>query len=117
MDVSDLITFAAVARCSGFTHAAKDLHTVQSNVTTRIKNLEDELGVSLFDRHSRGVALTDAGHRLLPYAGRVVALMREAATAARDDGEVRGLLTVGSMETTLAARLPIILSSYHARYP
>ena len=63
MEVGDLTTFAAVARCAGITKAAKELHTVQSNVTSRIKALEDEVGVPLFERHSRGVALTSAGMR------------------------------------------------------
>ena len=57
---------------------------MQSNVTGRIRALEDEVGLPLFDRHSRGMALTEAGRRLLPYAERVLALMKEAKVAARD---------------------------------
>lgn len=117
MEVGDLTTFAAVARCAGITKAAKELHTVQSNVTSRIKALEDEVGVPLFERHSRGVALTSAGMRLLPYASRAVALLQEAAANARDDGQARGPLVIGSMETTIAVRLPEILGQFNARHP
>lgn len=117
MEISDLATFAAVARCAGITKAARQLNTVQSNVTTRIKSLEDEVGVPLFERHSRGVVLTSAGHRLLPYAERAAALVREAAVVARDDGEPRGLLTIGAMETSVAVRLPPILANFHANHP
>lgn len=117
MDFSDLNTFAAVARCSSITRAARELHTVQSNVTTRVKMLEDEVGVPLFERNNRGVVLTSAGHRLLPYATRAAGLLREAATAARDDGAAHGPLTIGSMETTLAVRLPSVLAQFHAQYP
>ena len=117
MDASDLRVFEAVARCGGMSRAAADLNTVQSNVTTRIRALEDELGEPLFRRHSRGVDLTDAGARLLPYAHRVAALLSEAAAAVRDDGTPRGGLTVGSLETTAALHLSPGLAGYARAFP
>ncbi|MDQ0590006.1 LysR family transcriptional regulator [Variovorax paradoxus] len=117
MEVADLATFAAVARCEGITRAAKELHTVQSNVTNRIKALEDEVGVQLFERHSRGVVLTSAGQRLLPYAARAAALLQEATAITREDGEAKGTLTIGTMETTVAVRLPPILAAFGAQCP
>ncbi|CAL78232.1 putative transcriptional regulatory protein, LysR family [Bradyrhizobium sp. ORS 278] len=117
MELSDLQTFAAVARTGGITRAAEVLNTVQSNVTQRIKALEAEIGTPLFDRHSRGMTLTGAGQRLLPYADRMAALSREAVLAARDDGEPRGPLMIGSMETTAAVRLPMRLADFHRRFP
>ena len=106
MELSDLQTFAAVARCGGITRAAGELNTVQSNVTNRVRALEMEVGVPLFERHARGMTLTDAGRRLLPYAQRLSVLSREALSAARDDGVPKGPLAIGSMETTAAVRLP-----------
>ena len=117
MELSDLQTFAAVARTGGITRAAEELHTVQSNVTQRVKALEAEIGAPLFERHSRGMTLTGAGRRLLPYAQRMAALSREAVLAARDDGEPKGPLAIGSMETTAAVRLPPLLADFHRRYP
>jgi LysR family transcriptional regulator, cell division regulator len=117
MELCDLITFSAVARCCGITRAAGELNTVQSNVTNRIRALEAEIGVALFERHSRGMTLTGAGRRLLPYAERMVAMSREAVSAARDDGVPRGPLVIGSMETTTAVRLPPLLADFHARFP
>lgn len=117
MDVSDLKVFAAVAEAGGMSRAAAALHMVQSNVTTRIRLLEEELGCALFDRHSRGVVLTDAGRRLLPYAGRVGALMSEAVSVARGSDRPDGGLTVGSLETTAALRLSPLLARYVADYP
>jgi DNA-binding transcriptional LysR family regulator len=117
MELSDLSTFAAVARAQGITAAARELHTVQSNVTSRIKGLEEEIGVALFVRHSRGMLLTDAGRALLPYAERLLALAREAKRAAADDGVAQGALMIGSMETTAAVRLPALLSEYHRTCP
>ncbi|WP_028135939.1 LysR family transcriptional regulator [Bradyrhizobium japonicum] len=117
MELSDLQTFATVARTGGITRAAEELNTVQSNVTQRVKALEAEIGTPLFERHSRGMTLTGAGKRLLPYAQRMAALSREAALAARDDGEPKGPLAIGSMETTAAVRLPPLLAEFHRRFP
>ncbi len=117
MELTDLLTFSAVARTGGITRAAEELNTVQSNVTQRVKALEAEIGTALFERHSRGMTLTGAGRRLLPYAQRMAALSREAMLAARDDGEPRGPLAIGSMETTAAVRLPALLADFHRRFP
>ncbi len=117
MELSDLVTFSAVARLGGITRAAAELNTVQSNITQRVKALEAEIGTALFERHSRGMTLTGAGRRLLPYAQRMAALSREAALAARDDGEPSGPLAIGSLETTAAVRLPSLLAEYHRRFP
>ncbi|MGA7070707.1 LysR substrate-binding domain-containing protein [Bradyrhizobium sp.] len=117
MELIDLLTFSAVARNGGITRAADELKTVQSNVTQRVKALEAEMGIALFERHSRGMTLTGAGRRLLPYAQRMAALSREAMLATRDDGEPKGPLAIGSMETTAAVRLPPLLAEFHRRFP
>ena len=82
-----------------------------------MKALEAEIGTPLFQRHSRGMTLTGAGRRLLPYAQRLAALSREAVLAAREDGEPKGPLSIGSMETTAAVRLPSLLAEFHRRFP
>jgi DNA-binding transcriptional LysR family regulator len=115
--MTDLLTFSAVARNGGITRAAEELNTVQSNVTQRVKALEAEIGTALFERHSRGMTLTGAGRRLLPYAQKMAALSREAMLATRDDGEPKGPLAIGSMETTAAVRLPSLLAEFHRRFP
>jgi len=117
MDAADLRVFEAVARLGGMNRAAAELNTVQSNVTTRIRRLEDELGTALFERHSRGVTPTPAGLRLLPYAGRVGELLATARRATADDGWPKGPLTVGSLETTAALRLSPVLTAYVAAWP
>ena len=117
MDVADLRVFEAVARLGGMNRAAAELNTVQSNITARIKALEDDIGCPLFERRPRGVALTAAGRRLMPYAVRAMRLIADARCAARDDGSPRGLLTIGSLETTAALRLTPLLAGYAANYP
>jgi DNA-binding transcriptional LysR family regulator len=117
MDAATLRMFEAVARLGGMNRAAQELHTVQSNVTARIRILEDELERPLFRRSSRGVTLTPAGQRLLPYARRVAHLLDEARQAVSDTGSPAGALTIGSLETTAAVRLPHALSGYAEAFP
>jgi LysR family transcriptional regulator, cell division regulator len=112
MNVSDLNLFAAVARYGSITKAASRLNTVQSNVTTRLRLLEEELGVSLFQRHHHGVTLTRSGRDLLPYAHQLDVLLQKAKAAVAADGAIRGSLRIGSLETTAAARLPSLLRKY-----
>lgn len=117
MEFSDLRTFETVARVGAMNRAAGALNTVQSNVTARIRLLEEEIGTPLFHRHAKGVELTAAGKRLLPYAVRAAQLREAALRAARDDGAPSGSLTVGSLETTAALRLSPVLAAYAAAYP
>ena len=117
MDSTAVETFLAVARHGSVTAAADELHTVQSNVTARVKQLEAELEVELFVRHSRGMMLTAAGSRLVSYAQRFNSLSAEAAAAVRDEDAVRGALRIGSMETTAAVRLPDVLGRFHQDHP
>ncbi len=117
MDAGDLKVFATVARLGGMNRAAAELHTVQSNVTARIQALESDIGCTLLQRHSRGVSLTPAGQRLLPYADQVARVLADARRAARDDGVPGGTLTIGSLETTAALRLTPLLTHFAAEYP
>jgi LysR family transcriptional regulator, cell division regulator len=117
MDASDLKMFEVVARLGGIGRAALELNTVQSNVTARVRSLEQELGTKLFERHARGVTLTAAGQRLLPYAAEVRELLARARHAAVDDGSPKGPVTIGTLETTVAMRLPRIIASYAAAFP
>jgi len=116
MELSDLVIFRTVARAGGITRAATQLHRVQSNVTTRVKQLEQTLGVALFLREGKRLQLSPAGNTLLAYADRLLSLAQEARDALHDP-DPRGLLRLGSMESTAASRLPEPLSRYHQRYP
>ena len=117
MELSDLQVFLAVERAGGITKAASELQTVQSNVSARIATLERELGVRLFRRHARGVALTVAGEQLLPYARQIARLTEEARRALSDDGTPVGPLRIGSLETTAGLRLPTVLATFTADCP
>ncbi|WP_432823053.1 LysR substrate-binding domain-containing protein [Trichloromonas sp.] len=117
MEVSELKIFLTVARKGSISRAAEELHCVQSNVTTRIKQLEERLGTLLFHRKSKGVSLTHSGHLLLDYAERIIALAKEAEEAITNPDEPKGRLSIGTMETTAAVRLPPLLVNYHRLYP
>ena len=106
MDLTDLHIFRAVVQAGGITRAAEKLNRVQSNVTTRVRQLESELGVELFIRNGKKLHLSPAGKLLLDYADRLLDLAEEAREAVQD-AKPRGLLRLGSMESTASMRLPV----------
>lgn len=116
MDLSDLRIFRAVVREGGVTRAAERLHRVQSNITTRIRQLEEDLETVLFIREGRRLHLSPAGQVLLGYADRLLALADEGRAAVRDP-HPRGIFRLGAMESTAAVRLPGPLNEYHRRHP
>ncbi|MBC8093772.1 MAG: LysR family transcriptional regulator [Pseudonocardia sp.] len=86
LDVRHLRIFLAVARCGSFSRAAAVHGLTQPAVTAHIQRLERHFGVRLFNRTTRVVRLTDAGHRLVPLATRVVVVLGEAEEAMAGDG-------------------------------
>jgi LysR family transcriptional regulator, cell division regulator len=117
MDADDLRIVEAVARIGSMNRAAAELNMVQSNVTSRIRLLEEELGVQLFVRHSRGVEPSEAGRRLLSYGEQIHTLFEQAITAVKEDGVPKGKLRIGMMETTAGLRLPALIAQYAQEYP
>jgi len=116
MDLAALEIFRAVVEEGGITRAATRLHRVQSNVTTRIRQLEQSLGVDLFVRDGKRLVLTPAGQTLFDYARRMLQLADEARHAVlpvRPSGRLR----IASMESTAASRLPPVLAAYHQSWP
>ena len=116
MDLSDLRIFLAVVREGGITRAAERLNRVQSNVTTRIRQLEEDLDAALFIREGKRLRLAPAGQALLGYAERLLVLADEARASVHDP-KPRGLFRLGSMESTAAVKLPKALNDYHRLYP
>jgi DNA-binding transcriptional LysR family regulator len=116
MDLDDLRIFRSVVQEGGITRAAERLNRVQSNVTTRVRQLEQDLGVDLFIREGKRMHLSPNGKVLLDYADRLLDLAQEARDAVHD-GTPRGPFRLGAMESTAAIRLPAPLSEFHQRYP
>lgn len=118
LELRHLRYFLAVADTAHFTEAARRLHVTQPTLSHQIRQLEDRLGLPLFDRCGRGVQLTEAGRALLPYAERVT---RELVAAQSELGELRGmkrgLLRVGLVQTVNACVIPEIVSRFTAAHP
>jgi DNA-binding transcriptional LysR family regulator len=116
MNFSDLQVFKAVVDEGGIIKAARKLHRVPSNVTTRIKQLETSMGVTLFHRDRQRLHLSPTGELLLGYAERLLQLSEEARVVVSGTPP-QGTLRLGSLESTAASRLPGLLSDFHRRYP
>lgn len=117
MELQALRTFQAVVEEGGVLSASRKLNTVQSNVTARIKRLEQDLGTSLFYRKGRGLELAPSGRVLLDYARQILQLESQAGLAVRQVGEQSGELRIGAMETFTALRLPDVLQRLRVHYP
>ena len=120
MELRHLATFVAVAEEGSFTRASDRLHVVQSAVSAAVRNLERQLGATLFDRSTHKVQLTDAGRALLPEARATLA----AAMAARDAvdavrGGIRGTVLLGTMQAQgmRAIDVPRLLAEFRAEHP
>jgi len=116
VELTELRIFKAVAEQGGITRAAAALNRVQSNVTTRLKQLEERLGARLFHRQGRRLVLSSEGRLLLDYAERLLRLSAEAQAALKGHAP-QGVLKIGALESTAATRLPAVLARYHRDYP
>src|SRR5215831_1739359 len=115
-DLESLKIFRTVVAEGGVVRAANKLNRVQSNVTTRIRQLEAHLGTRLFRREGRSIRLSAEGHTLLVYADRLLRLADEAVSEMRT-GKPKGVFRLGALESTAGSRLAPILSRYHTLYP
>lgn len=116
MDLVQLEMFTAVAETGSINAAAQKVHRVPSNLTTRIKQLEADLGVDLFIRENQRLKLAPAGHSFLHYSKRILELVDEARMVVSGN-EPQGLLALGSLESTAAVRIPGVLARFNQRYP
>lgn len=116
IDLESLRIFRTVVDEGGIIRAANKLNRVQSNVTTRVRQLENHLGARLFRREGRCIRLTADGEVLLVYADRLLRLADEVVTEMRA-GKPKGVFRLGSLESTAGSRLAPILSRYHTLYP
>lgn len=116
MNHTTLQMFKIVAEEQSVTKAAKRLGRVQSNITTRIQQLEEELGVALFMRDSKKMTLSPEGVSFLSYAQKILSLAEEARQALHP-GKPAGALKIGSMEATAASRLTPVFQQFHGQCP
>lgn len=113
MESHDLRIFKMVVYEKSISKAALKMGYVQSNITARIKILEEELETTLLIRNNKGVTLTDSGEKLLVYAEQIIRLLNEAEDAFKKNNSLR----IGATETIAASAVPRWLSKYSRKYP
>ena len=118
MDCRDLQVFLSVSRHLNYTRAGEELHLSQPSVSVRIRQLETELGVKLFEQLGKKVSLTDAGPLLVPHAHRVMAAVEDAHHAIDElQGLQRGSLRIGASTTPGMYLIPQTVARFKDRYP
>lgn len=116
MDFQSMRFFVTTADMGSFSAAAEELSYAQSNLSSRVKQLEAELGEPLFYRHRKGVTLTVKGKLFYDYAVRLLRLSEEAVNMVKNMDEPKGEIKIGSLEAMVLDDLPELLSTYHGMY-
>lgn len=117
MEFREISTFLQVAKFKSFSRAAEQLGYTQAAVTIQIKNLENELGVHLFDRIGKQTLLTHQGRIFYDYATNITREICQAKDALSNPEELTGKLCLGTIESICASVFPGLLREYHRRYP
>ncbi len=118
MNLQQLRYFLAAAEHGSFTAAARSLYIAQPSLSEQVRQLEGELGVDLFARVGRGIALTEAGRAFRPEAERVLAGVEQARDAVRDVRELRGgTLSFGMFGTASGYLIADLVGDFRKRYP
>ena len=118
MELRHLTYFVAVAERLNFSRAAEDLHVAQPAISQQVRALEQELGISLFDRVGKRVSLTEAGRALLPHARQILSAVEAARNEIRERGTLkRGTVSLGAPPTVSAHALPTKITAFEQKYP
>jgi len=118
MDVRDLQVFLSVSKHLNYTRAGEEINLSQPSVSVRIRQLESELRVKLFEQLGKKVVLTDAGQLLVPYANRVIAAVDDAHHAIDElQGLERGSLRIGASTTPGMYLVPQVVARFKRSHP
>lgn len=117
MEYRTIVSFMKIAEYKNFTKAAIALGYSQSTVTVQIQQLEDELGIKLFDRIGKHVELTDRGHQFLEYAKQIIKVWEEASSLSKKENIRNGTLRLGTIESLLSSKFSAIYSKFSKQYP
>ena len=117
MELKNLRTFQAVVDQGSYQKAADRLGYTQSTITVQIQQLEEDLGVPLFERVGRRMALTEAGERVLPQARELLAAADRLLESQRAGRTLSGTLRVNLAETLLCYRMQPVIRAFRERAP
>ena len=117
MELREIAAFIQVAQLKSFSKAARHLGYSQAAVTIQIKQLEQELGVHLFDRIGKQISLTHQGQVFYQYAVSIRNDLEQAKNAVSDPSTLSGKLCLGTIESICASIFPDLLAEYHRLHP
>jgi DNA-binding transcriptional LysR family regulator len=117
MDIKQIQTFQILSEELNFTRAADKLGYTQSCITQHIRKLEEELGVSLFDRIGKKVTLTEAGNSLIPYASQLLKIIRNFHDFSKAAAGETGTIKIGVCDSLCMERMPAIIKAFKMVYP
>ena len=118
MDLRDIKYFYSIAQAGNITEAANRLNISQPPLSQQMKRLEEELGVKLFERGARKIRLTDAGQLLRDRAEFILEFIDKTEVELKEFGNgLTGSLSLGTISTSGAKMLPILITLFHEKYP
>lgn len=117
MELRNIKSFIKVAEFENFSKAAEVLGYAQSTITLQIQQLEQELGVNLFDRIGKRVLLSEKGRAFLTYANDMVQLEAEAIETVSENTTPTGTLRIGTIESMASSFFPMLLEAYLKKCP
>jgi DNA-binding transcriptional LysR family regulator len=115
--MKQLETFYWIERLGSFSAAAKRVFATQSTVSTRMQELEQSLGVELFDRSHRNARLTAKGRELAPYVQQIIEVSSEIQQRITPSGSLSGVVRLGAVEIVAFTWLPSFIEALRERYP
>jgi DNA-binding transcriptional LysR family regulator len=117
VEIRQLQTFKTVADLNSFTRAAQTLQYSQASITSHIQQLEEEIGLPIFDRLGKNIQLTIVGQELYQYTVELLAVYSKIQHISSDDMPVKGEIRIGAAETITVYKLGAVLSEYKKNYP
>jgi DNA-binding transcriptional LysR family regulator len=117
IEIRQLQTFKTVADLNSFTKAAQTLQYSQASITSHIQQLEDEIGLSLFDRLGKQIQLTKIGQELYLHTVELLEVYSKIQHISSDEKSLKGEIRIGAAETITVYKLGSILSEYKNKYP
>ncbi|MED4781152.1 LysR family transcriptional regulator [Brevibacillus choshinensis] len=117
MEIRQFQSFKTVVDLNSFTKAAQALQYSQATITSHIQQLEDEIGMPLFDRLGKKIQLTSVGHKMYQYVVELLTSYSKITHLSSDDLALKGELRIGASETVTVYKLASVLSKYKRKYP
>lgn len=117
MEIRNIKSFKTIVSEGSFLKASKKLHYTQSTITAHIQQLEEELGVKLFEKFGRKMQLSSYGKKLLPYAEELLSVAEKIENLSKDDKEIKGELKIGVGDTMISYELQDTLVKFKELAP